>query len=73
MPSWRFWRSRVFVRSNAGRFYYNSATPSPQPRHNVITLLLSPNWSVSTPMQWARRRRRLLMWASVFTGRLQTW
>ena len=36
------------------------------------TWLLSPNWSISTPMRWAMRRSRLLMWASEFTGRLQT-
>jgi hypothetical protein len=41
--------------------------------HSAMTLLLSPNCSVSTPMRWAMRRRRLLMWASVFTGRLQSW
>jgi hypothetical protein len=39
--------------------------------HSDITLLLSPNWSVSTPIFWAIRRSRLLMRASVFAGRLQ--
>ena len=39
--------------------------------HNEIILLLSPNWSASTPIFWAMSRSRLLMWASVFAGRLQ--
>ena len=39
----------------------------------VLLSALSPNWSISTPMRWAMRRSRLLMWASVFTGRLQSW
>ena len=38
----------------------------------VTTWLLSPNWSISTPMRWAMRRSKLLMWASEFTGRLHT-
>ena len=40
--------------------------------HSSITLLLSPNVSVSTPMRWAIRSSRLLMWASGFAGRLQS-
>ena len=27
----------------------------------VTTWLLSPNWSISTPMRWAMRRSKLLM------------
>ena len=40
--------------------------------HSSITLLLSPNLSVSTPMRWAIRSSRLLMWAFGFAGRLQS-
>ena len=36
-----------------------------------ITRLLSLNWSASTPIFWAMRSRRLLMWASALAGRLQ--
>ena len=48
-------------------------TKNEEPFHSAITLLLSANVSVSTPMRWAMRRSRLLMWASVFAGRLQSW
>ena len=49
------------------------STQNKAPIHRAITLLLSPNRSVSTPMRWAMRSSRLLMWASVFAGRLQSW
>jgi hypothetical protein len=39
--------------------------------HTSSTVLLSPNVSVSTPMRWAIRSSKLLMWASEFAGRLQ--
>lgn len=39
--------------------------------HSAMTLLLSPNLSVATPIRWAMRRSKLLMCASVFAGRLQ--
>jgi len=65
----------VVLRQHRSRDLKNwERTTNQEPlHHNAITLLLSPNRSVSTPMRWAMRRSRLLMWASVFAGRLQSW
>ena len=44
-----------------------------RPVRGISAPVLSPKRSISTPMRGAMRRRRLLMRASVLTGRLQTW
>jgi hypothetical protein len=78
----RFFQRRELPRFGAEGFVRSvrkAQTKNEEPRttnkepHSAMTLLLSPNWSVSTPMRWAMRRSRLLMWASVLAGRLQSW
>ena len=67
----RLFERGEFFRFGAERFVFgdNGAPTENEERktgnkeaiHSVITLLLSPNWSVSTPMRCAMRRSRLLM------------